>query len=170
MIRGELTTLRAVEPGDLRFLMDLENDLDNWLVSGTLQPFSSSTLQKYVEGVHDVVADKQLRLIIMVGDQPVGCIDLFEVDWVHRRAGVGIIVISSQRGEGYAFDALQAASSYARQTLNMQQLFCNIMPQNKVSIALFEKAGFVKTGEKKQWIQLPDGDRSDEWMYQLIFS
>ena len=41
--------LRALEPSDLDFLYDLENDQCLWTVSNTLVPFSKYTLKEYIE-------------------------------------------------------------------------------------------------------------------------
>ena len=45
--------------------------------------------------------------------------------------------------------------------------FANILKSNEESVALFEKAGFIKCAEKKQWIRREDSFE-DEWMYQII--
>ena len=93
-IEGRTIRLRAVEPGDVDLMYEWENDCDIWPVSGTTEPFSRHQLERFVERHQDIVGvlcDGQLRLIIetLLSSKPVGAIDLFEYDPIHRRAGTG---------------------------------------------------------------------------------
>jgi diamine N-acetyltransferase len=102
-------------------------------------------------------------------DKPlaVGAVDLFEVDPLHRRAGVGILVNLPYREKGVAGQAMEILVKYAFETLNLHQLYCNISADNAHSIRLFEKLGFLPCGLKKDWI-LDGGRWKDEWIYQLL--
>ena len=96
-IEGRTIRLRAVEPGDVDLMYEWENDCDIWPVSGTTEPFSRHQLERFVERHQDIVGvlcDGQLRLIIetLLSSKPVGAIDLFEYDPIHRRAGIGILI------------------------------------------------------------------------------
>ena len=105
-IEGRTIRLRAVEPGDVDLMYEWENDCDIWPVSGTTEPFSRHQLERFVERHQDIVGvlcDGQLRLIIetLLSSKPVGAIDLFEYDPIHRRAGIGILIYEqSDRGRG----------------------------------------------------------------------
>ena len=107
-IEGRTIRLRAVEPGDVDLMYEWENDCDIWPVSGTTEPFSRHQLERFVERHQDIVGvlcDGQLRLIIetLLSSKPVGAIDLFEYDPIHRRAGIGILIYEqSDRGRGSA--------------------------------------------------------------------
>jgi len=107
-IEGRTIRLRAVEPGDVDLMYEWENDCDIWPVSGTTEPFSRHQLERFVERHQDIVGvlcDGQLRLIIetLLSSKPVGAIDLFEYDPIHRRAGIGILIYEqSDRGRGDA--------------------------------------------------------------------
>ena len=101
-------------------------------------------------------------------DLPIGTIDLFDFDPLHQRAGIGILVAASQnRRKGYASEALSALIRYAFETLQLKQLYCNILENNPASIELFQKAGFEITGIKKNWIR-SDSDWLDEYLLQLL--
>ena len=162
--------LRAVEPMDVNFLFNLENDIQNWKVSNTLMPFSRYALEQYTLSVDaDPFIQKQLRLIIELPElnESIGCVDLFEIDPVNRRAGIGIIIIKSYQHNGYASSVIEQMLDYVKNTLNFHQLYCNISSTNEASIALFEKFGFVKCGIKIDW-NLTGNKWTDEFMYQLI--
>ena len=48
-LKGDNLVLRALEPSDLDFLYQLENDTSIWEISGTLKPYSKKVLQLYLE-------------------------------------------------------------------------------------------------------------------------
>ena len=127
-IEGRTIRLRAVEPGDVDLMYEWENDCDIWPVSGTTEPFSRHQLERFVERHQDIVGvlcDGQLRLIIetLLSSKPVGAIDLFEYDPIHRRAGIGILIYEqSDRGRGYASDA--GEPSAATHTIRCARISC----------------------------------------------
>lgn len=163
--------LRALEPEDLDILYLWENDPAVWHLSGTLAPFSRFILKQYLDNAHkDIFEHKQLRLIIELREEkrPLGTIDLFDFDPLHLRAGIGILIAdSSDRGKGYAREALETLIQYCFSVLGLHQLWCNIAACNKPSIKLFESAGFIKIGEKKEWL-FNGHDFDDEWLFQCL--
>lgn len=169
-LKGKQVYLRALEPTDLDFLYQLENDTSVWELSGTLKPYSKKVLQLYLDNAHrDIYEVKQLRLCISnLQDQCIGLIDLFDFDPKHRRAGIGIIIVEpGHRNKGAGAEALSLLSDYAFSTLDVHQLYANILEDNAASIHLFEKMGFEKIGIKKEWIRTSQGFKN-ELMYQKI--
>lgn len=171
MLEGKNLFLRALEPSDLDFLYQLENDELVWEVSNTASPYSKYVLKQYLENAHrDIYEVKQLRLVICLKEnqKAIGFIDLFDFDPRHRRAGLGIIIFSEMdRGKGYAKETLQLIKSYCFNHLNLHQLYANIGQDNAQSIALFEKMGYLKSGEKTDWIW-SKGVFKNECIYQLL--
>jgi diamine N-acetyltransferase len=164
--------LRAVEPSDIDFIFQLENDTANWHVSNTLAPFSRYTIEQYVlNSEQDIFTQKQLRLIIEAKDQNepkrIGCIDLFDFDPLHKRAGVGIVIIAEEQNKGYASESLSLLIKHCFTVLGLHQLFCNISAENNTSLVLFQKHGFVSCGVKKDWI-FYNNQWKDELLLQLI--
>lgn len=163
--------LRALEPEDLELLYTWENNDANWVYSNTVSPFSRFTLKRYIENSHkNIYETGQLRLMIDHIDdkKTIGTIDLFEFDPFHKRAGIGILIADeSYRRKGLATMALTCLINYCFKTLQLHQLYCNILENNTVSIELFKKQGFVEIGRKKDWIQTDSG-YLDEYMFQLL--
>lgn len=170
-IEGEKISLRAVEPEDVELMYRWENDSSVWAVSGTIAPFSRHQLLRFLdEQQFDLQQTRQQRLIIQTRDEAraVGALDLFELDLLHRRAGVGILIAETDdRGRGYAKDALEAVSRYGREVLGLHQLWCHVGAENRASRALFAACGFAESGVKRQWIWSPDGWQ-DEILLQKI--
>ena len=168
---GEHIKLRALEPSDLEFLYLLENDSSFWEVSNTTTPYSRFILKQYLENSHrDIYDIKQLRLVICKTEngEAIGCIDFYDFDPKHHRVGIGIIIFSrEERHKGYATQSVELVCKYAFEGLNVHQVFATISEDNVTSINLFEKAGFEKTGIKKDWIYTT-GAYKNVFQYQLI--
>ncbi len=163
--------LRALEPEDLELLYDWENNESYWAISNTISPFSKYTLKRYLENSHKNIYEAgQLRLMIEhLNDKvTIGTIDIFDFDPFHKRAGLGILIVNeAYRRKGYASMALTCLISYCFHTLQLHQLYCNILSSNIESMELFKKLGFVQAGIKKEWIKTSEG-YLDEYIFQLI--
>jgi diamine N-acetyltransferase len=163
--------LRALEPEDLELLYEWENNELYWTISNTISPFSKYTLKRYLENSHkNIYESGQLRLMIehAKDKKTIGTIDLFDFDPFHRRAGLGILIANeTYRRQGYASMALTGLIDYCFNTLQLHQLYCNILASNAESIDLFKKLGFVLAGIKKEWIKTSDS-YLDEHLFQLI--
>lgn len=169
-LTGNIISLRALEPTDLDFLFQIENNETFWTVSNTQKPFSRFILQQYLENSHqDIYQIKQLRLIVVENksENPVGMIDLFDFDPKHKRAGIGILIRPSAQNKGYASEALKLLINYTFKHLDLHQVYSNITEDNTTSIQLFRKAGFIETGLKKDWTY-SNGEFKNELLYQKI--
>jgi len=99
---------------------------------------------------------------------PVGSIDIFDFDPYHLRAGIGILIADEKyRRKGLASMSLTCIIDYCFKTLQLHQLYCNILSDNPESIQLFSKLGFVQAGIRKEWIKTPIG-YIDQHIFQLI--
>ncbi|MFS4492093.1 GNAT family N-acetyltransferase [Maribacter sp. 2308TA10-17] len=169
-LRGEQIYLRALEPKDLDFLYELENNTSIWEISGTTTPYSKNVLQLYLDNAHrDIYDVKQLRLCICdLKDSVLGLIDLFDFDPKNNRAGLGIVIQdSSNRNKGVGVEAIDLLCDYAFSVLNLRQLFVNVSESNDISIHVFEKLGFERVGVKKDWI-FTEGVYKNEILFQKI--
>jgi len=171
-LKGDKVFLRALEPSDLDFLYQLENDSNVWEISGTTKPYSKQILQLYLENAHrDIYDVKQLRLCICNDAAvTVGLLDLYDFDPKNKRAGVGIIILESEnKNKGYATEALDLLCGYSKVALELHQLYCSVLEENRPSIRLFEKLGFVKTGIRKDWVS-SNGVFKNEIFYQKVLN
>jgi diamine N-acetyltransferase len=170
-MKYENIKLRALEPEDLELLYEWENDDNYWLISNTSSPFSKYTLKRYIENSHKSIYETgQLRFMIEhIEDKiAIGTIDIFEFDSFHKRAGIGILIANeAYRQKGYAFMSLTCLIKYCFGTLQLHQLYCNILATNKESLDLFKKLGFTETCIKRDWILTSKG-YVDELTLQLI--
>lgn len=169
-LKGTHINLRAIEPEDLEFLFEIENNESFWEISHTQAPFSKFILKQYLENAHlDIYEAKQLRLIIedIKAKKTVGMIDLFDFNPQHKRAGIGILIHPDYQQNGFASEALQLLIKYCFTHIQLHQLYANITADNKNSIHLFTKHNFNEIGIKKDWI-LSNNIYKDEILFQLI--
>ncbi|MDP4222246.1 MAG: GNAT family N-acetyltransferase [Bacteroidota bacterium] len=170
-MKYEEISLRALEPEDLELLYEWENNMAYWVISSTVSPFSKFTLKRYLKNSHkNIYESGQLRLMVdHIEDKvTIGTIDIFDFDPFHKRAGLGILIAREDyRRKGYASMALKCVIDYCFRTLQLHQVYCNILSNNCESIELFRKIGFVESGIKKQWVKTPDG-YLDEHFFQLV--
>ena len=166
ILKGKIVRLRAPEPSDLDLIYEWENNTAIWQSGETLTPFSKDILSRYIENAgQDIFRAGQVRFMICTyKGETVGAIDLFDYNPVHGRAGVGILIgNTADRGKGYASEALGLLLDYCRNVLLMHQVWCSVREDNRASIMLFKKAGFVQTGVRSQWVLMPGG-----WMDEVF--
>ena len=172
-LAGEDIRLRAVEPGDIDAMYRWENDPALWEGDTLHEPLSRHALERFVEEQrYDIFQTRQQRLIIerMKDERTMGCVDLFEVEPLHCRAGVGIVIYpTEERRKGYASEALRLLEGYAQESLRMHQLWCDVAVGNTASRALFRKAGYEEAGRKRDWVWMAEGGYCDTLTLQKIF-
>jgi [ribosomal protein S18]-alanine N-acetyltransferase len=71
-----------------------------------------------------------------------------------------IAVAQGQRRKGIATNLLAQCLSLAR-ARGCDRLFLEVAAANSAAIALYEKAGFIRTGRRPDYYTQPDGTRSD---------
>ncbi len=169
MLVGSKVYLRAVEKSDATTIYMWENNPENWKVSNTEVPFSMFDIMALIEHQADLRKSGQLRFVILEKDteRPLGVIDLYEVNFKHGYASVGILIaMDADRGKGFAAEALQLLINYTRDYLELRNLQCSIHGDNFASIAFFERMNFHKVGVRKGWLRFK-GNEIDEICYQL---
>jgi diamine N-acetyltransferase len=152
--------LRALEPEDLDTLYRWENDAELWHHGSTLTPYSRFTLREYLAKQHqDIFQTGQLRLMIVEkhSETPVGTIDLYDFDPLNRRAGIGILLDTQVRRQGFGRQTLQLIADYAFEILQLQQIYAFVPLTNQPSYQLFQKAGYEQSGVLKNWLKTAQG-------------
>ena len=152
MIKGNTVSFRYVIKDDIDVLLKWENDPANSRFSESPSFYSKDTMQQFIESTHDLFLNNQLRFMIVVDDEPVGCVDLFEFDPIHLRTGTGILIDAEYRRKGYAKKSLKLLQEYVFNQLNLNQVYCKINNSNKASLELFKSCNFKLSGTFKSWV------------------
>ena len=164
-LKGERETmavvLRKIEPTDVPYLYQWENDASVWSEGANHNPLSHQDLRDYVaQTTGDIYRDGQLRLVIAMRNtsgQPedgactIGCADLFDLDARNRRAAIGLYIAPEYRGKGYAADVLSQLEQYAFGFLHLRVLYAVISTKNTACNTLFEKSGYTPSTPLKNW-------------------
>lgn len=161
--------LRALEPEDLNFLYEIENDELIWNVGLTNVPYSKSLLLDYITSSSgDIFADKQVRMIV-VNEQgeDVGMVDLIDFSPAHQRAELGLVIKSEFRRHGYATATLVKMKDYCRNIVHLHQIYA-IVPQNNIACSkMLENVGFQRVRSLKEWLY--DGESYHDADFFQIF-
>lgn len=147
--------LRAPELEDLDYLIHVENDTREWMVSACKVPYSRFQLKQYIEtNAHDLYVDKQLRLMIEHKETGslVGVIDLFDFSPANRRAEMGLIIDRKFRGQAFGREALAMLCDYAEHVLDLHQLYAYILEENSAACRLYESSGFDLVVTLADWV------------------
>lgn len=161
--------LRAMEPEDLDVLYGIENDISLWNVSVTSVPYSRYTLYDYIANTkNDIYVDRQVRMMIEdTNHEVVGIVDLINFDPKHLRAEIGIVIEKKYRNRGLAQSAINRIKEYSLDVLHLHQLYAYINVDNKQSLNLFERCGFLRSNELKDW--LFDGKKYHNALLMQLF-
>ena len=161
--------LRAIEPEDLDLMYIVENDWAVCQYSTITVPLSRYALKRYIEeSAGDLFRDLQVRMTIIApnGGTACGFLDITDLDAIHRRAQVGIVVLPEAQGKGIATKALDEAAMYALQQ-GLHQLYAIVASDNLKARNLFLRASYVETTVLPQWLYV-DGKFTDAILYQRI--
>lgn len=147
--------LRKIEPSDLPFLYQWENDATMWADSDTHNPLSRHDLHQYIENTTgDIYRDGQLRLIIeesQLSTKVVGCIDLFDFDARNRKAAIGMYIAPEARGKGVGKQAVQQLLDYAFDFLHLRMVYAIISVHNIACSHIYEQMGFTPSSPLANW-------------------
>jgi diamine N-acetyltransferase len=146
--------LRAMEPEDLDMLYRIENDTEVWGVSATNVPYSRYALHDYIaSSTGNIYTDQQVRLMLENDEnQVVGIVDLVDFDAKNSRAEIGLIIERCYRRRGYAVQALEAIADYALRVLHLHELHAFVSVDNKPTLQLFRKMGYVESARVRDWL------------------
>lgn len=147
-----MINLRKIEPKDLPFFYQWENDASAWADGSNHNPLSQQDLRTYIESTTgDIYRDGQLRLIIEEDGATMGCIDLFDFDPRNRRAAIGMYVAPEFRGKGVGKEALRLLEQYAFGFLHLRVLYAVIATKNIACTALYRNAGYTESSVLPGW-------------------
>lgn len=82
-----------------------------------------------------------------------------------HRGEIGYVMHHAYRRKGFLFEALLASIDYGFNVMNLHSIEAIIRPENTASIAVVEKAGFVREAYFKDYFFF-----NDEYLDQTIYS
>lgn len=150
-----MISLRKLEPTDLPYLYQWENDAAAWADGANHNPLSQQDLRDYIANTTgDLYRDGQLRLIIESDNASgltLGCIDLFDLDIRNRRAAIGMYIAPEYRGQGYGTEAVKALEEYAFGHLDLRLVYAVIATNNEPSSRLYKSLDYIPSSILSGW-------------------
>lgn len=100
-------------------------------------------------------------------DHVIGTCTLANLSVAHRRAEIGFALARNAWGRGYMAESITALLTFAFQTLNLHRIEADVDPRNHRSIAVLERAGFVREGYLRERYHMA-GEVQDALFYGLL--
>jgi len=91
------------------------------------------------------------------GDPRFGVFSLTNIDWLSRVATATWGVFKQHRGHGLGKRLVEAGVALGFQLFNLHRMECEILENNKASLAVAAAAGFEREGLKRRCVWKPDG-------------
>ncbi len=99
------------------------------------------------------VNEVNLAICVRANGEHIGNIYLGEIDWVSRKAVLGIFIGSSaHREKGYGKEALRQVLAHAFFDLNLNRVSLEVLTGNSVAIKAYEKCGFTVEGRLRNHV------------------
>lgn len=151
-MEGPRLYFRAVVPEDaegnyLRWMNDPE--VTRFLES-RYRPNSVESIQEYIRAVAGSPNDIFCAMVQKSDDRHIGNIRLGPMDWLHRRAEIGILLGEKDCwGKGYGTEAFTMMLRHAFRTMNLNKVCASVYGDNAGSCKALLKAGFQEEGRRR---------------------
>ncbi len=145
---------------DSEFTFKLRNG--NFEHSQTLlvSPLPTSLLreQEWIRKLYEDQTKAYFLIWTLEKDARVGYCFLQNIDFIHRNCSVGIMISEEKNGHGYATESINFLTKYGMTHLGLHKMCATVIKDNRASMRVFEKNGYVVEGVLKNHYLL-----SGEW-------
>ena len=152
MIRGERVYLRAAERAEIPLFVRWLNDAETASFLVARAPMSIAMEENWFETMLATHGKERwfFTMCLLVTDQPIGTIGLFDLDYINGSAGVGIAIGEKQLwGQGYGTDALNALVDFGFGELRLERIWLDVYETNARARRSYDKCGFTLEGTKR---------------------
>ena len=159
---GRRLMLRAIEPEDLALLYRWENDPAMSSSNDLAAPVSKHRLRHFIrQSQLELQAANGSFLHLIICDRAtareVGSASLYNINRLHSRCSVGLLIDPACRRRGYAREALQLLLNYVFTTLQLEHVYAEVAEPNTVAEQFFTAAGFSLQAVLPHWLRHRDG-------------
>ncbi len=154
--------LEKIKKGDSKILKDFMNDPYVLKENGFYK--KTYNIQDAKEAIERQIKNREHLFIIFLDNLPVGRIGLISPDATHKIYEIGYIIKKEYSGKGIATKALKEISKIGFSKFKLVRIWAKVLPSNKASCKVLEKAGFKKEGHLKKSFYL-NKKYNDEIIY-----
>ena len=142
--------MRPIVKDDLPHLNQWRNDEDTFrFLGGGFMPISNGsagTMVGFANGYNG--CNKRYMICIRENDLPIGMIELYDINWIHRVCEVGLYIGDDRaRGKGFASEAYSLIERFARDYLNLRKIKLSVVSDNLPGVKMWQSLGYEKVGE-----------------------
>lgn len=152
---GERIFLSLSQKEDLDLYNDWLNDFEINLTFGRSHiVFNEEQQAKYIED-YNSSDDKFFFVIVKKGnasekEQAIGIGLLYDVDFVHGKATLGLLLDKSFQSKGYGKEATNLLLEFSFNILNLNNVMLYAIDFNEKTIAMYESIGFKTIGHRRE--------------------
>lgn len=147
MFTGEKTRLRAFREEDTDRFVEWESDLETRLLMDDAIPFPPQP--EKLRSLPETLGSKENAFLLAVetlDGKFIGSLALFDINWHHRFARIGISIGKPYQGKGYGTDAIRVLADFAFQQMNLRKIKLTVFAFNRRAIRAYQKCGFQVEG------------------------
>ncbi len=129
---------------------ELQMETRNWRNSKEVKKYfkiSNITVEmhkKWLESLKET-NPKNIAFVINKDNRPIGVTYFHSVNYSQKQADWGIYIYNEElRGQGIGEVVLTKCIEYAKEILNLNKLFLDVLKSNHRAIKLYEKLGFTR--------------------------
>ncbi|MHA2037333.1 MAG: GNAT family N-acetyltransferase [Promethearchaeota archaeon] len=152
--------LRKVKKNDARFFYTSLNEelLNVYLSLGPLKTLEDSKrlVRKYLKYWDNYAQYNYVIEIRETSIKRIGSVNLWNLNWRHLRAEIGIWIIPSYWNKGFGTKALNLTKNIGFNHLHLNRIEAHVALENENSVNLFLKCDFKKEGFLRQFLKLGD--------------
>lgn len=167
--RGKRVSLRPPQESDIPRVLHWLNDPGTRRFLSRVHPLTELEEKRFLETTATPGGNHQPFIIIESDThEPIGCTGLHQIDWVHRRAELGIFIgPADKRGLGLGQEAFELLIAHAFEGINLHRVTLTVFAFNNAGIRCYERIGFVKEGVDRE-SQFVEGRYVDVFRYALL--
>ncbi|AWB45754.1 GNAT family N-acetyltransferase [Paenibacillus sp. CAA11] len=149
-LEGYKVYMRPIEAQEAELYLSLLNDNEVRRLTGTKPVFGQEATRSYLEAKRQDASEVLLWIVDKRTDEPVGDIQLMDVDHSNRSAGIRIAITTEHQGQGYGSEAMDILLDYAFGVLNLHRIELNVFDYNERARHVYKKLGFVEEGIQRE--------------------
>jgi RimJ/RimL family protein N-acetyltransferase len=167
LLEGKNVNLRLMEKDDVDFLVQLRNDIDSNAYVSVKQISKTETLKEFDNPTPLALMTERKQFIIEKKDcTKIGSMRHSLVQ-PSKQVEIGYFMIPSERGKGYASEAVQIMVDYLFLSKDIMRIQAWTDVGNVVSQRVLEKVGFKKEGTiRKSFFNR--GEWRDTYVYGFL--
>lgn len=171
LLSGERVTLRAWRDSDVATVQEASHDALITAMTTVPSTHGEPEALAFIARQHERMRTGAgyVFAIADTHDAAVGHIGLFLIEAAGARASVGYWIAPSKRRTGYAAEALQLLTAWARELDDLDRLELYVEPWNEGSWLAAEHAYYEREGLLRAWERI-GGTPRDMYMYAQLTS